>query len=201
MPRGLVFAVAASLLAATATATAAATAPPPPPPACPVSPSDPWHGSSGCCCCTGACLFAGCPPCPCPSPQPGKKQPQCSLAKLNDAFVKTYTAVVAKTKPADYPAKTAADASGHWGWAYQSGWTSGFYPGLLWQLANATGDASFKTAAAAATAGREVEKTETTGHDIGMEGGYRDAGATAGTGTVLACPVPADCRLSAPPAP
>lgn len=76
---------------------------------------------------------------------------------------------------AAYPSKTAAageatDTRGgaSFEWETNSGWTSGFFPGLLWQLANETADPELKTAAATWTAGREVEKTETTGHDIGF---------------------------------
>jgi len=97
-------------------------------PTCPVAPSDPWHTSSGCCCCSGACLYDGCPPCPCPAPLPGHKQPQCSLAKMKATFTATYKAVVAKTKPNDYPAKTALSSDGHWDWAYSTGWTSVWFP-------------------------------------------------------------------------
>ena len=42
--------------------------------------------SSGCCCCSGLCLYATCPPCSCPQPQPGSAQPICSLEKLKRRF-------------------------------------------------------------------------------------------------------------------
>ena len=138
----------------------------PAPSQCPIAKGEPW-GGSGCCCCTGDCLYSGCPPCPCPAPRPGTKQPKCALANFTETFVSTYKAVIAKTKATDWPSKTALQ-DGHWDWSYAAGWTSGFFPGLLWQLANKTGDADFKAAAAKWTAGREVEKTETTGHDIGF---------------------------------
>jgi unsaturated chondroitin disaccharide hydrolase len=140
----------------------------PAPPACPVSPSDPWKDSSGCCCCEGECLYKECPPCPCPPPAPGQKPKPCTLGKLKAAFEAKYKAVIPKTKTTDYPSKTAAAADGPWEWTCAAGWTSGFFPGLLWQLANATGDDAFKAAAPKWTAGREVEKTETSGHDIGF---------------------------------
>ena len=144
--------VAAALgLVAVAPAGAAA----PPPPVCPVAPTDPWHDSSGCCCCEGACLYEGCPPCPCPPPAPGQKQKPCALASLKLAFETKYKAVLQKTAPTEYPSKTAASKTGDsWDWAYASGWTSGFFPGLLWQLGNETGDDAFSTAAAQWTAGR-----------------------------------------------
>ena len=134
---------------------------------CPIAPSDPWAHSSGCCCCEGSCLFSKCPPCPCPPPAPGQKQKKCTLGMLQDAFKAKYAKAIGETAATDYPAKTAQKAD-RWSWEYASGWTSGFFPGLLWQLGNATGDESFATAAAKWTAGREVEKTETSGHDIGF---------------------------------
>lgn len=136
-------------------------------PSCPVGPSDPWGASSGCCCCEGECLYKDCPPCPCPPPAPGQKAKPCTLGKLKAAFESKYKAILSKTKQTDYPAKTVANDN-RWSWAYASGWTSGFFPGLLWQLSNSTGDAAFQTAAAAWTAGRESQKTETSGHDIGF---------------------------------
>ena len=42
--------------------------------------------SSGCCCCSGLCLYATCPPCSCPQPPPGSTQPICSLEKLKRRF-------------------------------------------------------------------------------------------------------------------
>jgi unsaturated chondroitin disaccharide hydrolase len=134
---------------------------------CDVLPSDPWGSSSGCCCCAGECLYKACPPCPCPPPAPGQKPEPCTLSKLKAAFESKYKAVLSKTTPAEFPAKTAANGN-RWTWAYSPGWTSGFFPGLLWQLSNATGDEAFQTAAAQWTAGRESEKTETSGHDIGF---------------------------------
>ena len=103
----------------------------------------------------------------CPPPAPGHKQKPCTLGKLKAAFESKYKAVLSKTKPTEFPAKTAADGN-LWSWAYSDGWTSGFFPGLLWQLSNETGDEAFKAAAAQWTAGRESEKTETSGHAIGF---------------------------------
>jgi hypothetical protein len=125
----------------------AAAPPPPRPSTCPIAHSEPWATSSGCCCCTGECLYKDCPPCPCPMPPPGKKQPPCFLGSIKEAFIANYKSVIDKTKPTEWPSKTAL-AGGHWSWGFSDGWTSGFFPGLLWQLANNTGDESFKDAAA-----------------------------------------------------
>jgi len=123
---------------------------------------------SGCCCCTGKCLYDGCAPCPCPAPRPGHTPPACSLQSMLDKFEGGYKKVLTSfgaTKYSSYPSSTCSPT---FDWGFSSGWTSGFFPGLLWQLANNTKDAAFTAAAKKWTAGREVEKTETSGHDIGF---------------------------------
>ena len=68
-----------------------------------------------------------------------------------------------------YPSKTAKNATtGEWEWTTSSGWTSGFFPGTLWLLANRTGDAELFAAAKAYTAGRAVEANNTGTHDVGF---------------------------------
>ena len=57
---------------------------------------------------------------------------------------------------------------GKWGWETSTGWTSGFFPGLLWQLGNFTGNSQFSKAAASFTAGRASEATDTSTHDVGF---------------------------------
>ena len=47
-------------------------------------------------------------------------------------------------------------------------WTSGFFPGSLWYLAEATGDAKFRAAAVAQTAGLEQSKNNRSTHDVGF---------------------------------
>lgn len=68
----------------------------------------------------------------------------------------------------DYPSLTKANASGRYEWVGSEGWTSGFWPGLLWQLANATGDDDLWQAAARWTAGRVAEENNTSTHDVGF---------------------------------
>jgi hypothetical protein len=71
--------------------------------------------------------------------------------------------------PGADPAKTVEDKhTGTWKWASNSGWTSGFFPGILWQLFNFTSSGTYQELATAFTAGREVAKTETSTHDIGF---------------------------------
>jgi unsaturated chondroitin disaccharide hydrolase len=53
-------------------------------------------------------------------------------------------------------------------WDTSSGWTSGFFPGTLWQVANLTGDEGLADSAAAWTSNRESWKTNTGTHDIGF---------------------------------
>lgn len=130
---------------------------------------------SGCCCCTGECLYKGCPPCPCPEPPPGSPKPLCGLQKMKDTYTTKYTATIKAmgSNFLDYPAKTATDASGIWDWQYSEGWTSGFFPGLLWQLYDASGAETptgkfFATAAAQWTKGQEREANDTGTHDVGF---------------------------------
>ena len=71
------------------------------------------------------------------------------------------------------PAGAGVAAASPFEWACSAGWTSGFYPGLLWQLANTTSNtttrALFRAKAERWTAGREALKTQTTTHDVGFE--------------------------------
>jgi hypothetical protein len=56
---------------------------------------------------------------------------------MTDAFEANYKSVLAKINPGFFPSKTQPAASGgHYTWASSDGWTAGFFPGLLWQLAN-----------------------------------------------------------------
>lgn len=65
----------------------------------------------------------------------------------------------------NYPAKTA-QAGGGGAWQYQgsTGWTSGFFPGLLWQTAAQTGNDTLAELASRWTAGRAVEANNTDTH-------------------------------------
>ena len=77
------------------------------------------------------------------------------------------------TMPTTMPAGAGVAAASPFEWACSAGWTSGFYPGLLWQLANTTSNtttrALFRAKAERWTAGREALKTQTTTHDVGFE--------------------------------
>jgi unsaturated chondroitin disaccharide hydrolase len=65
-----------------------------------------------------------------------------------------------------YVHKTGPD--GRWDNVGASWWTSGFLPGSLWLMYQATGDPSWRTAAAARQAGIESQKTNTSTHDVGF---------------------------------
>eukprot|EP00050_Salpingoeca_kvevrii_P018696 m.77302 g.77302 ORF g.77302 m.77302 type:complete len:383 (-) comp8134_c0_seq1:2198-3346(-) len=68
-----------------------------------------------------------------------------------------------------YPAYTAAPKTGSaWQYACNSGWTSGFFPGYLWRVANATADMELAAAASKWAAGRAQEATNDKTHDIGF---------------------------------
>lgn len=47
-------------------------------------------------------------------------------------------------------------------------WTSGFFPGSLWYIAEATGDAKLRSAAVAQNAGLEPSKNNRSTHDVGF---------------------------------
>jgi unsaturated chondroitin disaccharide hydrolase len=125
-----------------------------------------------CKCCAGVSFNDGCPPCPCPPPPPSSSPPTCPLQSLLDRFEANYLRVAAATPAEVYPERTAdANGTGDFNWQFSPGWRSGFYPGLLWQLANNTGKAasvSFASAATRSTAGREGQKTDTSTHDVGF---------------------------------
>ena len=129
---------------------------------------------AGCCCCAGACIFDGCPPCPCPPPPPSQPPPTCSLQSLLDRYDSTYTATanqMLQGSTATDPDKTVLDAAGRFAWHLSDGWRSGFFPGLLWQLAShgaAASRALYAQAAARFTAGREHRKSDTSTHDVGF---------------------------------
>lgn len=65
-----------------------------------------------------------------------------------------------------YPHETAGD--GTWVTRPAGWWISGFLPGSLWLMYDATGDSTWRTAAAARQAGIESQKTNTTQHDLGF---------------------------------
>lgn len=67
-----------------------------------------------------------------------------------------------------YPASTTRNAQDYFQWKYEAGWTSGFFPGMLWMAANLTGDQDLAAAAHAYTAGRAVEADDTSTHDVGF---------------------------------
>jgi autotransporter-associated beta strand protein len=58
---------------------------------------------------------------------------------------------------------------GTWSTTGASGWTSGFYPGELWQMYRNTGDSAYSAAASNRTAGIEGQMNNNGTHDIGFE--------------------------------
>src|SRR5690606_26039939 len=55
-----------------------------------------------------------------------------------------------------------------WATTGASNWVSGFYPGMLWQMYEATGDVAWVTKARAWQAGIESQKNNTGTHDLGF---------------------------------
>lgn len=95
--------------------------------------------------------------------------PKCPLQKIQDRFTSAYQESNRTLK--DYsvdPADTQRGTGATFHWKNSDGWTSGFYPGLLWQIANTTASPLFEAAAQRFTAGREHWKTKTSTHDIGF---------------------------------
>ena len=81
-----------------------------------------------------------------------------------------------------FPRSTLADGS--WMTTDAHSWTSGFFPGCLWLLAEHTGDDLWVERARSWTAGVEGEKDDTSTHDVGFKilcsfgNGYRLTGDT-----------------------
>jgi unsaturated chondroitin disaccharide hydrolase len=73
---------------------------------------------------------------------------------------------LAETAATAYPIETRA--GGTWRTTAASSWTSGFMPGSLWLMYDATGDQAWRTAAQARQAGIESQKTNTGDHDTGF---------------------------------
>lgn len=71
-----------------------------------------------------------------------------------------------KLSPKSYPELTKSDGS--WETSSASGWTSGFFPGALWLIYQATGDSTWLTKAQSWQAGLEGQKTSTDTHDVGF---------------------------------
>ncbi|QDU29963.1 Unsaturated glucuronyl hydrolase [Anatilimnocola aggregata] len=84
---------------------------------------------------------------------------------------------VARAKLASHDAKntvktryagSASVSATSWSAVGAGDWTAGFYPGLLWQMYEATGDVAWRTKAEAWTAGLESQKNRTSTHDLGF---------------------------------
>ncbi|WP_254507576.1 hypothetical protein [Anatilimnocola floriformis] len=66
-----------------------------------------------------------------------------------------------------YPNDAGASAT-TWTTTNAANWVSGFYPGMLWEMYEATGDAVWATRAKAWQAGIEGQKNDTGNHDLGF---------------------------------
>jgi unsaturated chondroitin disaccharide hydrolase len=68
-----------------------------------------------------------------------------------------------------YPTSTVTQGSalGEWKYSTVDDWRSGFFPGVLWQLYRATGDATFQKRAQDWTAGFESEQHDALDYDVG----------------------------------
>src|ERR1700761_1395785 len=66
-----------------------------------------------------------------------------------------------------YPVRTGTN--GAWTTVGATDWTSGFFPGAMWQEYARTQDPVWKQRAEAWQAGVEVNKTDDTSHDVGFQ--------------------------------
>jgi|GEM_PF-92290 len=92
-------------------------------------------------------------------PLPVQKVLQLAAAQYG-SYVKTHADTIR------YPRNTRADGS--LGEVAPADWTSGFFPGCLWQLYRFTQDTQWKSAAEKWTAGLEQEKNDKSTHDLGF---------------------------------
>lgn len=98
-----------------------------------------------------------------------------------DYAIEIYRRTSTQLDPEDgYPLTTDADE--HWRTTSPRGWTSGFYPGVLWHLYQYSQDPELLAQARRWTAGLEGQKRETGHHDVGFQimssfgNGYRLTG-------------------------
>ncbi|HEX8076130.1 MAG TPA: FG-GAP-like repeat-containing protein [Thermoleophilaceae bacterium] len=73
---------------------------------------------------------------------------------------------LAEVPPGSYPYETNAD--GTWSTRSAGWWISGFFPGSLWRMYQATGNPAWRTAAASRQSGLESQKDNTFTHDVGF---------------------------------
>jgi len=98
-----------------------------------------------------------------PSARPER---QLDLDGLADVVAEKLTGVHNRIATNAYPSVT--NGSGVWSTTSAGSWTSGFYPGQLWQMYGRTGEEVWRTRAEARTAGLESQKNNDGTHDIGF---------------------------------
>jgi unsaturated chondroitin disaccharide hydrolase len=98
------------------------------------------------------------------APTPNPVVPLNVTAEVTDVAAKASSTVSALAATA-YPNLT--DAAGAWTTTPASGWTAGFFPGLLWDLFERLGATSWRDAALAREAGIDAQKTVDS-HDLGF---------------------------------
>ncbi|MBN1642899.1 MAG: glycoside hydrolase family 88 protein [Anaerolineae bacterium] len=109
-----------------------------------------------------------------------------SLSYALDVYRRTARAL---DPAAGYPRCT--DDAGRWETTPASGWTSGFYAGVLWYLYEYSVDAGMRDLAERWTAGLDGQKLDTRSHDVGFQimcsfgNGYRLTGAAAYKDVIL----------------
>jgi unsaturated chondroitin disaccharide hydrolase len=76
-------------------------------------------------------------------------------------------ATASRLRVPNYPVRTTA--KGAWVTVPAADWTSGFFPGALWETYSQTHDAAWLTRARTWEAGVEAQKTDNSSHDIGFQ--------------------------------
>jgi unsaturated chondroitin disaccharide hydrolase len=108
---------------------------------------------------------------------------------------------LAEVPSGSYPHMTSSN--GTWVTRSAGWWVSGFFPGSLWLMYQATGNPAWRSAAAARQAAIEPQKTNTTTHDLGFMlfdsfgNGWRLTGDDSYRQTLLTAAGSLDTRYSA----
>jgi hypothetical protein len=101
-------------------------------------------------------------------PEPNEALPAIDVAGVLAAAQAKLAAHDARNAVKTRYAGTASATATSWGTVAASDWTAGFYPGLLWQMYEQTGDAAWRAKAEAWTAGLQSQATRTNTHDLGF---------------------------------
>jgi len=117
-------------------------------------------------------VAAGCAPSTAPTPPatPAAAAPELSADTVRrdlDVVAQRLVTTAEWLPPTAYPVRTGPD--GAWMTTGPTDWTSGFFPGSLWQMYALTRDPVWQARAETRQAGIEPAKTDDSSHDIGFQ--------------------------------